>query len=97
APERKVQSADVLAVVDAEVVQGGAELPVVAGARAAHHQVRQHRGDAAILRRVVNAACWHQEVECRRANGIHALGQQRESGGEGVMKDLLHLNLWSEW
>ena len=72
----------------AQVVQGVGQFPAVALAGAAGAEVGQDRGEAEPLGRVVDAAGRDQEVERRRADVLHALGEQGQAVGERVLVDV---------
>src|SRR5262249_49563263 len=87
--EAEVEDPDRLAAVQAEVVQGQGQLAAVALAGAARDQVGQHAGQAEQPRRVVAAPAGDEEVHRRRADVRHALAQERQAVGEGVLVELL--------
>src|SRR5262249_6797316 len=76
APEPRVQGADALVAIDAEVVQRQRQLAAVALAGPAGDEVREDRGDAVVRRQVVGAAGRDEKVQRRRAHVFHALGEQ---------------------
>ncbi len=89
APETHVHDADALVAVESEVVQSQRQFPAVALAGAAGDEIAQHRRHAALVGRIVGATGRHQEVERRRADVRHALGEEREAVGEGMVMDVL--------
>ena len=94
APKARVHQADALAAIEAEIVQGQRQLAAIALAGAAGDEVGEDGGEAKLIGRIVDAAGRHQEIEGRRADVFHALGQQGQSIGEGMLVDFrLHVYL----
>ena len=90
APQKRMcDGADALVAVQAEVVQG--QVSSRLSRSPAPRVIRSDSTEAmpGWLGRIVDAAGRHQEVERRRADVLHALGQQRQAVGEGVLMDFL--------
>src|SRR5262249_6791849 len=90
APETHVNAADALVAVEAEIVEGEAQLAAVTLSGAPCNQVGQHRSDAEISRRILRATGRDEEVECGRTHVLHPLGQERQSVGKSVLIDRHH-------